>query len=73
MSEQALVVTSFGTSVPEARRSISAVEEALAGGCGRHGRLLLHRPGRITPGAGDVSGTSGETALSGENQRDGGV
>lgn len=30
MSEQALVVASFGTSVPEARRSISAVEEALA-------------------------------------------
>lgn len=30
MPEQALVVVSFGTSVPEARSSISAVEEALA-------------------------------------------
>lgn len=30
MYERALVVTSFGTSVPEARSSISAVEEALA-------------------------------------------
>lgn len=30
MSEQALIVVSFGTSVPEARSSISAVEEALA-------------------------------------------
>lgn len=30
MSEQALIVVSFGTSVPEARSSISAVEEALS-------------------------------------------
>lgn len=30
MHEQALVVTSFGTSVPEARSSITAVEDALA-------------------------------------------
>ena len=30
MCKQALVVTSFGTSAPEARHSITAVEEALA-------------------------------------------
>lgn len=38
-----------------------------------HSCLLLHRSGRITLGAGDVSGTPGEAALSGENQRCGGV
>lgn len=36
MPEQALIVASFGTSVPEARRSISAVEEALAAAAPNH-------------------------------------
>lgn len=36
MKESALIVTSFGTSVPEARRSITAVEEALAAAVPEH-------------------------------------
>ena len=36
MNEQAVVITSFGTSVPEARVSITLVEEALSAAAGRN-------------------------------------